>query len=48
MTWLSNYLANQPFCQMTKQDILAYLNSLKGPILEDPTYKWIGSSMDGK
>ena len=29
MIWLSNYLANKPFDQVTKQDILGYLNSLK-------------------
>jgi hypothetical protein len=29
LIWLSNYLANKPFGQMTKQDILGYLNSLK-------------------
>jgi hypothetical protein len=43
LTWLSNYLANKSFHQMTKQDILSYLNSLKRPVLEDPTQKWIGS-----
>jgi hypothetical protein len=31
LIWLSNYLANKPFSQMTKQDILSYLNSLKRP-----------------
>jgi hypothetical protein len=43
LIWLSNYLANKPFRQMTKQDILSYLNSLKSPLSEDPTHKWIGS-----
>ena len=43
LIWLSNYLANKPFGQMTKQDILGFLNSLKRPISEDPTHKWIGS-----
>ena len=43
LIWLSNYLANKPFHQMTKQDILKYLNSLKSPLSEDPTHKWIGS-----
>src|SRR5918911_3677682 len=43
LIWLSNYLANKPFGQMTKQDILSYLNSLKRSVLEDPTHKWIGS-----
>lgn len=43
LIWLSNYLANKPFHQMTKQDVLKYLNSLKSPLSEDPTHKWIGS-----
>jgi DNA-binding Lrp family transcriptional regulator len=43
LIWLSNYVVNKPFSQMTKQDILGYLNSLKKPISEDPTHKWIGS-----
>ena len=42
LIWLSNYLAKS-FRQMTKQDILNYLNSLKSPPSEDPTHKWIGS-----
>jgi hypothetical protein len=36
-------LGQQAFRQMTKQDILSYLNSLKSPLSEDPTHKWIGS-----
>jgi hypothetical protein len=43
LMWLSNYLTNKPFGQMTKQDILGYLNSLKRPLSEDPIHKWIGS-----
>jgi hypothetical protein len=43
LIWLSNYLANKPFGQMTKQDVLSYLNSLKKPLSEDPTHKWVGS-----
>ena len=43
LIWLSKYLANKTFHQVTKQDILDYLNSLKRPVLEDPTHKWIGS-----
>jgi hypothetical protein len=31
LIWLSNYLVNKSFGQMTKQDILSYLNSLKKP-----------------
>ncbi|MRN41698.1 MAG: hypothetical protein FIO02_11750 [Nitrosopumilales archaeon] len=32
LIWLSNYLANKTFHQITKQDILDYLNSLKRPV----------------
>jgi hypothetical protein len=39
LIWVPNYLANKSFGQMTKQDILSYLE----PISEDPTHKWIGS-----
>src|SRR5207253_5107646 len=44
LIWLSNYLANtKTFHQMTKQDILNYLNHLKRPNSEDPNQKWVGS-----
>ena len=44
ITWLSNYYHNiKPFKQMTKQDILDYLNNLRKPISKDPTQRWIGS-----
>jgi len=43
LIWLSNHLANKSFHQMTKQDILSYLDSLKRPVLEDPTQRWVGS-----
>jgi hypothetical protein len=32
LLWLSKYLANKTFPQLTKQDILEYLNSLKRPV----------------
>lgn len=43
LIWLSNYFRNKSFRQLTKQDILDYLNSLRKPVSEDPTHKWIGS-----
>jgi hypothetical protein len=44
LTWLSNYFENKKsFRQMTKQDILDYLNSSRKPVSEDPTHRWIGS-----
>lgn len=44
LIWLSNYFqSNKSFSEMTKQDILDYLNNLRKPISDDPTHKWIGS-----
>jgi hypothetical protein len=43
MLWLSKYLNEKPFEEMTKQDILSYLNSLRQPTSTDPSQKWIGS-----
>jgi hypothetical protein len=48
LIWLSSSFENKkPFRQMTKQDILDYLNNLRKPVSEDPTHKWIGS-YDGR
>jgi site-specific recombinase XerD len=42
--WLSNFYKNKiSLKQMTKQDILDYLNNLRRTIAEDPTQRWIGS-----
>jgi integrase len=43
LIWLSSFLQQIPFHQMTKQDILSYLDSLRRPLSEDPNQKWIGS-----
>jgi hypothetical protein len=44
LIWLSNHFHNKKsFRDMTKQDILEYLNGLRKPLTEDPTHKWIGS-----
>jgi integrase len=43
LIWLSSFLHHIPFHQMTKQDILSYLDSLRRPLSEDPNQKWIGS-----
>jgi integrase len=40
---LSRYLNNKPFEDMTKQDILAYLNSLRKPLTTDPSQCWLGT-----
>jgi hypothetical protein len=43
LLWLTRFLTLKAFEQMTKQDILSYLNSLRKPQEEDPQQKWIGS-----
>ena len=44
LVWLSNIFKDKTsFKEMTKQDILNYLNSLRKSIHEDETQKWIGS-----
>jgi integrase len=44
LIWLSNYFENKKsFRQITKQDILGYLNNLRKPVSEDPAHRWIGS-----
>ena len=44
ITWLSNFYNNKKSLkQMIKQDILDYLNTLRKPISEDSTQRWIGS-----
>jgi hypothetical protein len=44
LTWLSNHFNDQiSFKNMTKNDILDFLNKLRKTAVEDPTSKWIGS-----
>jgi hypothetical protein len=43
LLWLSKYLNDKPFEQVSKQDILSYLNSLRKQTSIDPQQKWIGS-----
>ncbi len=44
ITWLSNFYENTiDLRQMTKQDILGYLNSLRKPFDRDPSQRWVGS-----
>ena len=40
---LSQFLANKPFKEMTKENILAFLDSIRRPETKDPTHKWIGT-----
>lgn len=43
LLWLSTFLQHMPFHQMTKQNVLSYLDSLRRPLSDDPNQKWIGS-----
>ena len=44
LTWLSNHFQDEKsFRNMTKHDILNFLNKLRKPAVEDPMSKWIGS-----
>ena len=44
LVWLSNHFQDQKsFEDMTKYDILDFLNKLRKSLAEDPTHKWIGS-----
>jgi len=43
LVWLSNFHGNKSFKDMTKQDILAYLNNLRRSSSEDPTSRWVGT-----
>ena len=43
LVWLSSYLKHKSFSDMTKEDILDYLNSIKKPPELDPTHKSIGT-----
>jgi hypothetical protein len=40
---LSRFLKNKPFSEMTRQDIINFLDSLKKPEALDPLHKWIGT-----
>ncbi len=44
LVWLSNHFQDKvSYRNMTKHDILEYLNTLRRSPIEDPTQKWIGS-----
>jgi hypothetical protein len=43
LVWLSSYLSHKSFSDMTKEDILSYLNSIKKPLELDPAHKSIGT-----
>jgi hypothetical protein len=44
LVWLSKYHDNKKsFKELSKGDILEFLNNLRKPVSEDPTQRWIGS-----
>jgi integrase len=43
LLWLSNSHRGKSFRNMTKNDILTYLNSSRKSISEDPSQRWIGT-----
>lgn len=40
---LSEFLDNKPFIEMTREDIVSYLDSLRKVEHEDPLHKWVGT-----
>jgi integrase/recombinase XerD len=40
---LSEFLSQKNFKEMTREDILAYLDNLRRPEVSDPLHKWIGT-----
>jgi integrase len=43
LVWLSDFHSAKNYEQMTKEDILAFLNKLRKSQDQDPIHKWIGS-----
>ena len=43
LVWLSNLHKGKNYIDMSKQDVLSYLNNLRKPVAQDPTQRWIGS-----
>jgi len=43
LVWLSNFHDNKSFIDLTKGDILEYLNNSRKTTTEDPSNKWIGT-----
>jgi hypothetical protein len=44
LVWLSAFFKHQkPYKDMTKQDILQYLNKLRKDDIADPSHKWVGT-----
>lgn len=43
LVWISNFHDDKSFRNMTKIDILGYLNNLRKSPSEDPSNKWVGT-----
>jgi len=43
LTKLSRFHKDKPFANMKREDIIAYINSLRKPDAQDPMHKWIGT-----
>jgi hypothetical protein len=43
LIWLSNYHPGKSFRNMSKSDVLSYLNSSRKSVSEDPSRRWIGT-----
>lgn len=43
LSMLSRFHSHKPFTKMTRNDIIAYLNSIRKNEVEDPLNKWIGT-----
>jgi hypothetical protein len=43
LTYFSEFCKQKPFIKMTRDDILAYFDSIKRPEESDPLHKWIGT-----
>lgn len=43
LIWLSAFLGSKSFLQMTKQDVISYLDSLRRPLSVDASSRWVGS-----
>jgi hypothetical protein len=43
LTVLSKFLKNKLFKDITREDILLYLDSLRKPEASDPLHKWVGT-----
>jgi hypothetical protein len=40
---VSEFLGNKPFKEITREDIITFLDSIRKPETSDPMHKWIGT-----